>query len=71
VPAAHEATRTERWLRLRGAFAGNPARLRGSRVILVDDVMTTGATLRQATRACLSAGAVEVVAVALARVPSP
>ncbi|MEN9616029.1 MAG: Phosphoribosyl transferase domain, partial [Chloroflexota bacterium] len=38
-------------------------------VILVDDVMTTGATLDQAARACLAAGCTDVCAVTLAREP--
>ncbi len=39
----------------------------GQRVLLVDDVMTTGATLRAATNCLLSAGAVEVHVFALLR----
>jgi predicted amidophosphoribosyltransferase len=42
-------------------------RLRGSRVVLVDDVMTTGATLRACTLALLSAGVARVDVVVLAR----
>lgn len=38
-------------------------------VLLVDDVMTTGATLDQAARACLAAGCTDVCAVTLAREP--
>jgi ComF family protein len=38
------------------------------RVLLVDDVMTTGATLAECTRVLLRAGAAEVQVVALARV---
>jgi predicted amidophosphoribosyltransferase len=41
--------------------------LRGSRVVLVDDVMTTGATLRACTLALLSAGVARVDVVVLAR----
>lgn len=43
-------------------------RLVSRRVLLVDDVMTTGATLAACTRACLDAGANDVCVLTLARV---
>ena len=43
--------------------------LDGRRVLLVDDVVTTGATVTAAARALTSAGAVEVHVVAAARTP--
>jgi predicted amidophosphoribosyltransferase len=43
--------------------------LLGRRVALVDDVMTTGATFRQATRTLLQAGAGSVDVWAVARTP--
>lgn len=43
-------------------------RLIGRSILLVDDVMTSGATLAACTEACLKAGAAEVCIVTLARV---
>lgn len=40
----------------------------GMRLLLVDDVVTTGASMREATRALLARGAAEVTCCALARV---
>jgi len=59
---------TERRRNVRGAFAVD-ARVAGLHVALLDDVMTTGATLAELARACRRAGAREVEAWALARVP--
>jgi ComF family protein len=43
------------------------AAMKNRPVMIVDDVMTSGATFQEATRACLAAGAVSVCVVALAR----
>lgn len=51
------------------AFAADP-RVEGARLLLVDDVMTTGATARAATKALRAAGAREVQVLALARAAS-
>lgn len=58
----------ERARNVRGAFAC-PADLSGLRVTIVDDVMTTGATLEELARTLKRAGAREVNAWVLARTP--
>ncbi len=59
-----------RWDNVRGAFVVPPrgrARIAGKRIVLVDDVFTTGSTLRACARTLLDAGAKEVNVVVLAR----
>ncbi|ARC87223.1 amidophosphoribosyltransferase [Rhodovulum sp. MB263] len=54
-----------------GAIAVGPrhrGRLHGRTVLLIDDVMTSGATLGAAAAACLASGAAEVRVLVLARV---
>jgi predicted amidophosphoribosyltransferase len=54
-----------------GAFAAHPdllLRLKGRRAIIVDDVITTGATVKAVTRVLKSAGAEKVDVVSFARV---
>lgn len=59
----------ERWETVRGAFAARPdSQVDNLRVLLVDDVMTTGATLDACARALRGAGAAEVLGVTVARV---
>jgi predicted amidophosphoribosyltransferase len=63
--------RTARFAALTGAIAPHPKRGRmiaGKSVLIVDDVMTSGATLAAATEAARAAGAANVSIVTLARV---
>ena len=54
---------------LTGAFAlGDPTLVRGRRILLVDDVFTTGTTLNECAKALRQAGAAQVEALTLARV---
>jgi ComF family protein len=58
----------ERLANLENSFSiRNPAALAGKRVLLIDDVFTTGATLRAATAALKGAGVSCVSVLALAR----
>jgi ComF family protein len=84
VPVLHEAlkrvkataqqvglTRAQRAENIQGAFRVTPAgkaMVAGRRLVLVDDVLTTGATVEGCTRALLRAGAASVDVLTLARV---
>ena len=58
----------ERWESVRGAFATRPdSQVDNLRVLLVDDVLTTGATLDACARALLDAGAKSVIGLTVAR----
>jgi ComF family protein len=64
----------DRRQQIRGAFKVNTAcrrALAGRHVALVDDVLTTGATLDEITRTLQSAGARQVSVWVLARTPAP
>ncbi len=70
TPPQHGLPRAERLKNVRGAYAADPlkaALLQGRRVALVDDVMTTGASLREAAGALRAAGAAHITALAFAR----
>lgn len=56
----------ERMKNLKGAFfvMGD---IKGKDVLLIDDVMTTGATLRECSKALLKAGATKVICLVIAR----
>ncbi len=59
-----------RWANLAGAFAvSRPTRVRDREVIVVDDIVTTGATALEAARALSSAGARVLAVVCVAATP--
>jgi ComF family protein len=61
-------TPRQRRQNLRGAFAvSDPAAVAGRHVLIVDDILTTGATARACARALLAAGAASAWVATLAR----
>lgn len=69
VPQA-DLTRLQRLENVKNAFVANPLRsnaISGKTIVLVDDVMTTMATVSECTKALLEAGAKEVRVLTLAR----
>jgi predicted amidophosphoribosyltransferase len=59
---------SERQANVAGAFTlAGQGGVRGARVLLVDDVMTTGATLNECARALKAGGAASVDALVLAK----
>ena len=74
--ATHQvgASREDRLTNVRDAFwvdATRIDRVRGQRLVLIDDVMTTGASLHEAARALKSAGAAHVTGIVFARTEAP
>jgi ComF family protein len=74
TPSQAGRSRIARQRNVRGAFAVRPGRgaaIAGRRVLLVDDVLTTGATAMECARVLKRAGAAAVDVVTLARVLRP
>lgn len=70
TPPQRTLPRSERLTNLQGAFAVEPLgakRLRGQKLLLIDDVMTSGASLHAAAQVLMQAGAAQVSALVLAR----
>jgi ComF family protein len=69
-----EKSATERTAEVAGAFAVRPSRAKqivGKQVLLIDDVMTSGATANACADVLLAAGATSVDVLVAARVPDP
>ncbi len=71
TPALDHKSKEQRFRTLHNAIAPHPRHMelmRGRVVVLIDDVMTSGATLAACTDACMRAGASDVRVSVLARV---
>ena len=67
-PQSQTGSAEKRRANIAGAYAClRPELVQGKRVLLVDDIVTTGATLSEAARVLKKAGAKEVICVTLAR----
>jgi len=70
TPAQHTLKRAQRLTSLDQAFAVDPlkaSQLQGARLVLVDDVMTTGTSLYTAARVLRAAGAAHITGLVIAR----
>ena len=70
TPPQSSLPRSERLTSVRDAFAVDPLQVvhvRGKRLVLVDDVMTSGASLSAAARVLRMAGAAHITAMVFAR----
>lgn len=70
TPSQGHLNRDARRRNVKGAFSVKRVRaIQGKKVLLIDDVLTTGATVEACTRALLAAGARAVDVLVLGRVP--
>jgi ComF family protein len=66
TPRQATLDRAARLLNMQGSFVANRSLVQGSRILLVDDVRTTGATLQSCAEALQEAGARAVLALVVA-----
>ena len=68
TPSQTRLTASQRLTNVKGSFQVlQPGRVSQSRILLIDDVMTTGSTVNEAARVLREAGAAEVLILTLAR----
>jgi ComF family protein len=70
TPAQHGLKRAQRLTALNEAFAVEPLKVsavKGARLVVIDDVMTTGASLYTAARVLRAAGAAHITGLVIAR----
>jgi ComF family protein len=74
TPSQAGLSRSGRQRNVKGAFAVRPSRgslVADARILLVDDVLTTGSTVSECARVLLRTGAARVDVLTLARAPGP
>lgn len=71
TPKQQALSRKQRLRNLRNAFSADPALVSGRHIAIVDDVLTTGATVEALSRTLKRAGARRVEVWVLARTPEP
>jgi competence protein ComFC len=64
--AQHSLSRQDRFRNIRGSFVSNDS-VKGKKVILVDDISTTGATFLEASRVLFNRGAFDVKCFSLSK----
>ena len=70
-PQSSLAHGEQRWKNVAGVYTvPHPEEVAGQRILLIDDILTTGATLNEAARTLRQAGAAQVVCATLCRTPS-
>lgn len=69
TPTQTTLTWRRRWHNVRGAFAANARRVAGRTILLIDDVLTSGATAHACALALKDAGASRVFVLTAARTP--
>ena len=68
TPAQHTLSAAERKINLSGAYSvREPSKVKGKRILIVDDVITTGSTMAECAQVLLEAGAVWVGGLCFAR----
>lgn len=65
--AQHGINREERFKNISGSFSAEPEKVRGKKILLVDDICTTGSTFMEASKVLYEAGAKEVRCFALSK----
>lgn len=70
VPQSSLSDGRQRWRNVAGVYSvPDPGQVAGQRVLVIDDILTTGATLEEAAKTLRRAGATQVVAATFCRTP--
>jgi len=67
TPSQVGLDRNERHHNVEGAFRADPAIVCGQSIVLIDDLLTSGATMKNCANALLSAGAAQVFCLSIGR----